>query len=62
MIVVLNELMERKSDTTTGEVLLVDLVLSVNNSEKSGEKRRNNSITFVLLGTPRILKSFRDVS
>ena len=54
--------MERKSDTTTGEVLLVDLVLSVNNSEESGEKRRNNSITFVLLGTTRILNSFRDVS
>ena len=54
--------MERKSDTTTDEVLLVDLVLSVNNSEESGEKRRNNSITFGLLGTPRILNSFRDVS
>ena len=53
--------MERKSDTTTDEVLLVDLVLNMNNSEESGEKRRNNT-SLCIVGAPRILNSFRDVS
>ena len=57
----MNELMERKSDTTMDEVLLVDLVLNMNNSEESGEKRRNNT-SLCIVGAPRILNSFRDVS